>query len=281
MRRSIISAFMAVLAALAVAGAPRAEQHRLQEDFTFKRIGVPPEGATGRITVQIAPTAPSAPVTTPGMAAVEQPPAGGQVGRPAPDIAWFWGAVSPDLGASDPASFVKAETVLVNAPDDLAIPQPRLRDMGALAERYGAQILAASVGEPVSPALVLAVIAVESAGDAQAVSRAGARGLMQLMPATAERFGVRDSFDTRQNITGGVAYLGWLMEEFERDLIMVLAGYNAGEGAVRENGGVPPYPETRAYVPKVLAAWRVARGLCVTPPELPSDGCVFNIKPEG
>ena len=280
MRRSIITAVLAGVTALAVAGAPRAEQQRLQEDFTFKRIGVPPAGATDRITVQIAPTPPDA-AAAPGPAAVPPPPADGPSGRAAADIAWFWEAVSPDLGASDPASFMQAEAALVNAPDDRAIPQPRLRDLGALAGRYGAQILAASVGEPVSPALVLAVIAVESSGDPQAVSSAGARGVMQLMPATAARFGVRDSFDAGQNIAGGVAYLGWLMEEFDRDLIMVLAGYNAGAGAVRDNAGVPPYPETRAYVPRVLAAWRVARGLCVTPPELPSDGCVLNVAPEG
>ncbi|HHL22716.1 MAG TPA: lytic transglycosylase domain-containing protein, partial [Aliiroseovarius sp.] len=70
----------------------------------------------------------------------------------------------------------------------------------------------------------------------------------------------------------------WLMGEFGRDPILALAAYNAGENAVRGNSGVPPYPETRGYVPKVLAAWQVARGLCVTPPELITDGCVFAVK---
>ncbi|MDH5452014.1 MAG: lytic transglycosylase domain-containing protein, partial [Paracoccaceae bacterium] len=96
--------------------------------------------------------------------------------------------------------------------------------------------------------------------------------------ATAERFGVEDSVDAGQNIKGGVAYLDWLMKEFNRDPVMVLAAYNAGENAVKSNGGVPPYAETRAYVPKVLAAWAVARGLCITPPELTTDGCVFAVK---
>ncbi|MFT6912329.1 MAG: soluble lytic murein transglycosylase-like protein, partial [Paracoccaceae bacterium] len=81
--------------------------------------------------------------------------------------------------------------------------------------------------------------------------------------------------DPAQNIKGGVAYLNWLMGAFDRDPLMVLAAYNAGENAVTRHGGVPPYPETRDYVPKVLAAWTVARGLCATPPELVSDGCVF------
>jgi soluble lytic murein transglycosylase-like protein len=98
---------------------------------------------------------------------------------------------------------------------------------------------------------------------------------MQLIPATAERFGVSDSTDPVQNIKGGVAYLDWLMKEFDNDPVMVLAAYNAGEGAVRNNGGVPPYAETRDYVPKVLAAWQVAQGLCVSPPMLVTDPCVF------
>lgn len=124
---------------------------------------------------------------------------------------------------------------------------------------------------------MLSVISVESAGDARAVSRAGAQGLMQLMPATAARFGVTNPLDPRQNIRGGVAYLDWLLNHFGGDPILALAGYNAGEGSVRDNSGVPPYAETRAYVPKVLTAWTVARGLCLTPPELVSDGCVFAV----
>jgi len=99
---------------------------------------------------------------------------------------------------------------------------------------------------------------------------------MQLMSATAARFGVTDSMNPADNIKGGVAYLAWLMKHFDNDPILVLAGYNAGEGSVRDNAGVPPYAETRAYVPKVLAAWKVARGLCLTPPDLMTDGCVFH-----
>ena len=100
---------------------------------------------------------------------------------------------------------------------------------------------------------------------------------MQLMPATAARFGVTDSLVAADNIRGGVAYLDWLIEHFDGDPILALAGYNAGEGAVRDNAGVPPYPETRGYVPKVIAAWTVARGLCQTPPDLMTDGCVFTV----
>ncbi len=101
---------------------------------------------------------------------------------------------------------------------------------------------------------------------------------MQLMPATAARFGVTDVNLPSDNIKGGVAFLDYLMKEFDRDPILVLAGYNAGEGAVRSHGGVPPFAETRDYVPKVLAAFHTARGLCLTQPMLVSDGCVFNVK---
>ena len=105
----------------------------------------------------------------------------------------------------------------------------------------------------VSVALVRAVIQTESAFDRLAVSSVGARGLMQLMPATARRFGVSDSFDARQNIFGGVRYLRVLLDMFGGDTVLASAAYNAGEGAVRRYAGVPPYPETRGYVRKIQA----------------------------
>lgn len=101
---------------------------------------------------------------------------------------------------------------------------------------------------------------------------------MQLIPDTAKRFGIRDAADPEQNIRGGVAYLDWLMSEFDGDPVLALAGYNAGEGAVRRHKGVPPYSETRAYVPKVLAAWHVARQMCTSPPVMPGDGCIFDAR---
>jgi hypothetical protein len=106
--------------------------------------------------------------------------------------------------------------------------------------------------EGVDPFLARAVIQAESAFYTKARSRAGALGLMQLMPATAQRFGVVDPFDPRQNITGGVRYLKWLGVVFSGDLPKVVAAYNAGENAVARYGGVPPFAETRAYVPRVL-----------------------------
>ncbi len=105
----------------------------------------------------------------------------------------------------------------------------------------------------ISPALVRAIIKVESNFDKHAVSSKGAQGLMQLIPATARRFGVEDPFDPEENITGGVKYLQFLFEEFgEQNLELVLAAYNAGEQAVKKHGNkIPPYKETRAYVKKV------------------------------
>lgn len=103
------------------------------------------------------------------------------------------------------------------------------------------------------PALVLAVIEVESAFDPGALSPKRAMGLMQLIPETAERFGVRDAYDPEQNLRGGMAYLRWLLDHFDGNVRLALAGYNAGERAVARYRGVPPYAETRAYVRKVMA----------------------------
>ncbi len=101
------------------------------------------------------------------------------------------------------------------------------------------------------PALVVEVIRAESSFNPRARSPKGALGLMQLIPATAERFGV-DPLEPLQNLRGGMAYLSWLLTQFKGDLRLVLAGYNAGEGAVQRYGGIPPFAETRAYVRKIL-----------------------------
>ena len=110
----------------------------------------------------------------------------------------------------------------------------------------------------VSPELVHSVIQVESNYDPYAVSPKGAQGLMQLMPATARRFGVTNSFDPRQNIEAGVRYLKLLEETFQDDRLAI-AAYNAGEKAVARYGGVPPYPETVSYVAKVGQKYTAAK----------------------
>jgi soluble lytic murein transglycosylase-like protein len=110
----------------------------------------------------------------------------------------------------------------------------------------------------VSPLLVDSVIQVESNYNPYAISNKGAQGLMQLMPATARRFGVTNSFDAKQNIEGGVRYLKFLQDTFKDDRLAI-AAYNAGEKAVTKYGDVPPYPETKSYVEKVGAKYTKAK----------------------
>lgn len=275
-RKPLLLAVLSGCLAASVHAAPALAQggDRLQPDFTFRRIGVPSGGGGNRITVQIDPAAPSA---TSAPRAPDAPvPEGVTVPSPS-GFEWFWSTISPRIEDSGPGRLAPAVQALGSAPPGQAAPVPRIQTLQEVADRHGRDILAATIGTRVSPALVLAVISVESAGRVDVVSSAGAQGLMQLMPATAERFGVTDRLVAADNIRGGVAYLDWLLGHFEGDPVLALAGYNAGEGAVRDNLGVPPYPETRGYVPKVLAAWTVARGLCLTPPELISDGCVFAV----
>ena len=109
------------------------------------------------------------------------------------------------------------------------------------------------------PNLVAAVIWAESSGDPNAVSKKGARGLMQLMPATARELGVGNVLDPGQNVDGGSHYLRRMLDEHDGDLSLALAAYNAGPDAVRKYGGVPPYRETRDYVGRVLRVYERAR----------------------
>lgn len=108
----------------------------------------------------------------------------------------------------------------------------------------------------VDPALVKAMIEVESNRDLRALSHKGAMGLMQLIPETARRFGVENPWDPRQNVKGGILYLRYLLSYFKGDVDLVLAAYNAGEHAVDRHGGIPPYKETRNYVRKVRRLYR-------------------------
>ena len=117
---------------------------------------------------------------------------------------------------------------------------------------YSREIADAAARHAVPERLVWAVIRAESGFDPRAVSRQGARGLMQLMPETAAMLGVRDAFNPRENIDAGVRHLRALIERFRNDLRLAIAAYNAGERAVAAYGGVPPYPETREYVTQVL-----------------------------
>lgn len=114
-------------------------------------------------------------------------------------------------------------------------------------------------GYKVDARLALAIVRAESNFDARARSPRDAMGLMQLIPDTAERFGVRDPFDPEQNVRGGLAYLKWLIARYDGDIARVASAYNAGEGAVDRHDGVPPYPETEEYVRRILAFYRARR----------------------
>jgi soluble lytic murein transglycosylase-like protein len=143
----------------------------------------------------------------------------------------------------------------VAAPSAVAPPAA----LNAAVERIAAE-------HAVSPRLIHSVIRAESNYDPGAVSPKGALGLMQLIPATARRFGVSDALDPLENIQGGVKYLRYLLDLYDGDYPLVLAAYNAGEGAVTRYGGVPPFPETRNYLQ------RVARNLEQTRPAAGKSG---------
>ena len=247
------------------------------DDFSAKRIR-PPKPGTGRlITIQIDPAEQAARLsrrTDPESIGEE----GAEIPKEAPvpqtpRFAWFWQEISPALDAASPGRLETALEVIAAHPD---VSAPRLQQMQDIVNAYGIDILTGTLGTQVSPAWVLAVIAVESSGRADAVSGAGAQGLMQLMPETAAEHGVTDPFVAGDNIAGGVRFIDTLMTTFGGDPMLVAAAYNAGPGAVRDHAGVPPYAETRDYVPKVLAAYQVARSLCRTPPIMISDGCIFH-----
>ncbi len=123
-------------------------------------------------------------------------------------------------------------------------------------ERYEEHVQAAAREHQVDPALIHAVISAESAYNPLARSTKGARGLMQLIPETGARYGATNLLDPKQNIDAGTRYLKDLMAMFGNDLKLAIAAYNAGEGAVQRYGTIPPYAETRNYVPKVLAYYK-------------------------
>ena len=132
-----------------------------------------------------------------------------------------------------------------------AKPGVNFRTLRLNTTAYQDEIRAAAREHGVEEAVVRAIIHAESAFNPKALSRVGAQGLMQLMPATARRFGVGDAFDATQNIRGGVRYLAWLLKRFDGNVTLAAAGYNAGEGAVDKYKGVPPYNETQRYVQRV------------------------------
>ena len=166
--------------------------------------------------------------------------------------------VLPSLAPAEIYKYVDKDGVvhLTNVPDskyNLVLKEEWVGfRLGPNFEEYDPAIRKAAERYNVDHALVKAVIKAESNFNSKAVSRAGARGLMQLMPGTARALGVNDSFQPEDNIQGGVRYLRYLLDLFEGNLHLALAGYNAGQNAVFRHNDIPPYPETRTYIQRVL-----------------------------
>ncbi|MFW6023642.1 MAG: transglycosylase SLT domain-containing protein [Myxococcota bacterium] len=161
-----------------------------------------------------------------------------------------------DTKAAKTAKAAKAAKVRAAARSGEKTDAPDRAARGRMYDKYLAQ--AARLYQ-LPKAFLRAVVRVESAFNPQVVSRVGAMGLMQLMPRTATAMGVRNPFDPRQNIFGGTRYLRVLANKFNGDLVLTVAAYNAGEGAVARYRGVPPYAETRRYVRRVLSHYYTYR----------------------
>ncbi len=194
--------------------------------------------------------------------------------------------VGPDLGravgwlkkAAEQGDFFAAK-MLTHYPDVQAEPDPDCRKEEVVRPLKPQQVVAGpgrlrvegwvrSIAPKfaIDPELVIAVIAAESGFNPQALSDKKAQGLMQLIPETAERFGIKDVWNPIENIKGGTAYLHWLLRHFEGNVAWALAAYNAGENAVEKYQGVPPYAETQRYVQSILAGYQKTQH--PVPPEL-------------
>lgn len=171
---------------------------------------------------------------------------GGELGVPASSIAAIERAIDADdpQPVEDQGRAVEAAALV----DELRHDEKWRKAAG----RYADAIAAAADRNALDRALLAAVAKVESNFNPYAVSPKGACGILQLMPQTAKRFGVKNVFDASQNIEAGAQYLRWLLNRFEGKVELALAGYNAGEGAVERHRGIPPYAETEWYVIKVL-----------------------------
>ena len=199
---------------------------------------------------------------------------------PAPAVAPSVGTLAPEVKASKPAAPAPVLTATASVP---VVPVParapaittKPRDLrgnrSSFQSIWDEMIQIAAKRHHVDPALVHAVIRVESNYNPMAVSPRGAKGLMQLVPATAKRFGVKNIFDPKANVDAGVRYLKYLIDMFGGDLRLSLAAYNAGEKAVDRHSGVPPYPETQDYLRRISEIYPLSvngRGQVVASTEL-------------
>jgi soluble lytic murein transglycosylase-like protein len=160
------------------------------------------------------------------------------------------------LGASIFPPCMLADIKPEKAPEQQARALPA---MSASQQKIARIVQQIALWNDVDPQFALSIARVESQLNPQALSSKSAQGVMQLIPETAERFNVRDAFNASQNIKGGVRYLRWLLDRYQGNVVLVAASYNAGEKAVDRYRGVPPYPETRDYVEKVIKLYPYAQ----------------------
>jgi soluble lytic murein transglycosylase-like protein len=150
-----------------------------------------------------------------------------------------------EIASVEPAPAMPQEADAIHKAKPVSMANPTPEEVREMMSRAG-------VKHNVDVDLLASVVRAESGGNVRAVSRTGARGLMQLMPGTAEELGVEDSFHPEQNINGGTAYLDALLSRYHDNIALALAAYNAGPAAVDKYHGIPPYRETRAYVARVI-----------------------------
>ena len=159
--------------------------------------------------------------------------------------------ISRGVGAVMPACITEAIAAPTEAAFDPQSVPPVRREVAQLVQQWAPKY-------SIDPALVMALISTESNFNPRAVSPKNAQGLMQLIPATAERFGVKKPFDVVESLKGGLSYLRWLMAYFKGDVALVLAAYNAGEQAVDRYRGIPPFRETQDYVKHITSVYKKA-----------------------
>ena len=170
-------------------------------------------------------------------------------------------------GAESPYRLqVPLEAYRVTTQPAWRLPAPVAHNPATDRRPYAEVIARAADAAGIETELLHAVVKVESAYDADALSSKGARGLAQVLPATAARFGPRGATGTHANLHAGARFLRSLLDRFDGDMALALAAYNAGPGAVERHGGIPPYPETQAYVPRVLAEYDTLRAARKTRP---------------
>ena len=212
-------------------------------EFTFRTVRPPPPGASKRLIFQPKPSEPRA---------------------AQPDGFWAEPGASPGLTPRR----ALAPLLAAAGPGPSAAAESARRLMNA----HGGDFRRAAARSRLSLPLLLAVALAELGGDSRAVSPRGAQGLMQLMPATAVELRA-DPFAPHEAIPAAALHLSALLARFDEDLLAALAAYNAGAGAVARHRGAPPYAETRAYAPRVLALFGALRTLCLTPPEAARAAC--------